>query len=70
MLLTRKHSKYWTKSHIVTVPLLYIIQKYNLPMFENFVWFAEARFVYKVINGLAPPPLKQFIILCSDNKRL
>ena len=66
-LLTRQHSKYRTKSHIVTVPILYIIQKYKLTMFENFVCFAEVRCVYKVINGTTPPPLKHFITLRPDS---
>ncbi len=38
-------------------------------MFESFVSLADACLLYKVINGLTPPPLKEFVTLHSDNER-
>ena len=39
----------------------HIVQKYNLFNFDSFKHFADACLIFKVLNGLAPPPLKQFI---------
>jgi len=38
-----------------------ILEKYNLLNFESFRNFKSACFVYKCLNDLAPPPLKEFI---------
>uniref|UniRef100_A0AAQ5YV47 Pyridoxal-dependent decarboxylase domain-containing protein 1 n=1 Tax=Amphiprion ocellaris TaxID=80972 RepID=A0AAQ5YV47_AMPOC len=38
-----------------------VLDKYNFLSFDNFVNFKNACFVYKVLNGLAPPPLQEFI---------
>ena len=38
-----------------------ILEKYNLLNFDNFRKFKSACFVYKCLNDLAPPPLKEFI---------
>lgn len=37
---------------------------------ESFVSLADVCLVYKVINGLAPPPFKEFIALRSNNGRM
>lgn len=39
-----------------------ILQKYNILSFANFIKFKLACSIYKVLNGLAPPPLGEFII--------
>ena len=39
----------------------HIVQKYNLFNFDSFTQFADACLIFKVLNGLAPPPLKEFI---------
>lgn len=38
--------------------------------FESFVSLADVCLVYKVINGLAPPQIKEFITLHSNNGRM
>ena len=47
----------------------YIIQKHKLLTFENLVCLADVSLLYKVIQNLAAPPLKEFISLRPDNKR-
>lgn len=39
----------------------HIIKKHNMFSFENYRHFADACLVFKVLRGLAPPPLCQFI---------
>ena len=46
-----------------------IIQKHKLLTFENLVCLADVSLLYKVIQNLAAPPLKEFISLRPDNKR-
>ena len=38
-----------------------IVQKHNLFSFENCRNFSDACLIFKVLHGLAPPPLCQFI---------
>ena len=38
-----------------------ILKKYNFFSFHNFKTFRFACFIYKSLNGLAPPPLNEFI---------
>ena len=38
-----------------------ILEKYNLLTFENVCKFSSICLVYKVLHGLAPPPLQEFI---------
>ena len=38
-----------------------ILEKYNLLSFENFTLFSNLCLVYKSLNGLAPPPLRDFV---------
>lgn len=40
-----------------------ILSQYNQLSFENFVKFKSACLMYKVLHGLAPPPLNDFITL-------
>ena len=47
-----------------------IISKYNLLSFDSFICFADMCLMYKIINDLAPPPLKQCISLCRDKLRV
>ena len=44
-----------------------IISKYNLLSYDNFVHYANMCLMYRIIHNLAPPPLKEFVSLCSDN---
>ena len=48
-------------------PLTYhyckILPKYSLLSFENFVSFKTACLTYKILHGLPPPPLEEFIKL-------
>lgn len=37
---------------------------------ESFASLDDGCLVYKVINGLAPPPLEEFITLCLGNGRM
>lgn len=53
-----KQHRHWTKCHQVTTTN--IVQKHNLCRF-----CVSAQ----VIDGLSPPPLKEFITLCSHNAR-
>ncbi len=46
-----------------------IIQRHELLTFDSFVCLADVSLVYRVINDLAAPPLKEFISLHSDNRR-
>lgn len=46
-----------------------IIQKHKLLTFDNFMCFNNVCLVYRVINNLAAPPLKEFILLLSDSRR-
>ena len=39
----------------------HIVQKYNLFTFDSFKHFLDACLIFKIINGLAPPPLNRFI---------
>lgn len=39
----------------------HIVQKYSLFNFDSFKHFTDACLIFKVVNGLAPPPLSQFI---------
>ncbi len=41
-----------------------IIQKYGLFSLDNFISFSNCCLFFKIINDLAPPPLKQFVSLC------
>ena len=47
----------------------HIVQKYNLFNFGSFRNFMDCCLVFKVLNGLAPPPLKQFIKRCESGDR-
>ena len=38
-----------------------VLEKYNLLSFENFRLFSNLCLVYKILNGLAPPPLCDFV---------
>ena len=38
-----------------------ILEKHHLLSFENFRLFSNLCMVYKIVNGLAPPPLLQFV---------
>ena len=38
-----------------------VLEKYNLLIFENFRLFSNLCLVYKILNGLAPPPLCDFV---------
>uniref|UniRef100_A0A146QFL4 Reverse transcriptase-like protein n=1 Tax=Fundulus heteroclitus TaxID=8078 RepID=A0A146QFL4_FUNHE len=38
-----------------------ILEKYNMLKFENFIHFKNSSLIYKVLNGLAPPPLSTYI---------
>ena len=38
-----------------------VLEKYNLLSFENFRLFSNLCLVYKILNGLAPPPLCDFL---------
>ena len=39
----------------------HIVQKHNLFNFNSFKHFTDACLIFKILNGLAPPPLEQFI---------
>ena len=39
----------------------HIVQKYSLFNFDSFKYFSDACLMFKVLNGLAPPPMNQFI---------
>ena len=39
----------------------HIVQKYNLFNFDCFKQFADACLIFKILNGLAPPPLNEFV---------
>ncbi len=43
------------------------LQKHNLPSFENFKMFKFACSIYKILHGLAPPPLGEYIKLKSTD---
>ena len=47
----------------------HILQKYNLFNCVNFKHFADACLIFKVLHGLAPPPLSQFITQKDSNSR-
>ncbi len=38
-----------------------ILKKYELLSWENIITYADSTLVYKILHGLAPPPLKEFI---------
>lgn len=38
-----------------------VLDKYGLLSFDNFIYFKIVCLIYKVLHGLAPPPLKDFI---------
>lgn len=38
-----------------------ILKKYNMLNFENFIHFKNSCLIYKVLHGLAPPPLSTYI---------
>lgn len=44
-----------------------ILDKHNLLSFENFRLFSNLCLVYKILNGLAPPPLCDFVYARSLN---
>uniref|UniRef100_A0A8C6S602 Reverse transcriptase domain-containing protein n=1 Tax=Neogobius melanostomus TaxID=47308 RepID=A0A8C6S602_9GOBI len=46
-----------------------ILDKYNLLNWENFVKFHDANLVFKILRGLAPPPLSNFINLSRRQTR-
>ena len=45
----------------------FIISKYNLLSIDNLKIFADLCLVYKILNGLAPPPLRVFITTMDEN---
>lgn len=47
----------------------HIITKYNLLTFDNFVHLANSCLMYKITHNLAPPLLREFVSLCSENIR-
>lgn len=46
-----------------------ILEKYNLLNWENFVKFQDANLVFKILHGLAPPPLSNFLNLSRRQTR-
>jgi len=44
-----------------------ILQKHNILSIENLIFFKYAGFVYKVLHGLAPPPLLDFFKLNTNS---
>ena len=59
--LDRKHLSY----HHCT-----ILEKYNLLNFENFQKCKSACLTFKVLHGLAPPPLEEFIRRRASTSRI
>ena len=43
-----------------------ILSKHNMLNLENFIMFSYVRLIFKITKNAAPPPLKSFIQLCSD----
>lgn len=44
-----------------------ILSKYNLFNLDNLRKYSDVCLVFKIIHDLAPPPLKDFIMLCADH---
>jgi len=42
-----------------------IVKKHNLLTFENFLFMSNVGLVYKIVNDLAPKPLKQYVTTIS-----
>ncbi len=42
-----------------------VLEKYNFLSFDNFRLFWNLCMVYKILNGLAPSILRDFVHLCS-----
>ena len=47
----------------------HIVKKYNLFSFDSFKCFMDVCLIFKVLNGLAPPPLKAFIKRTDSGER-
>lgn len=43
-----------------------ILGKYSMLNFKNIIVYANVRLVFKILNNIAPPPLKTFVQLCSE----
>lgn len=43
-----------------------ILRKYKLLSFDNIILYNNLRTIFKIINNIAPPPLKSFVRLCSE----
>ncbi len=46
-----------------------IINKYHFFTFDNFIVFYNCCLMYKILNNLAPSPLKEFVFSCTKNIR-
>lgn len=43
-----------------------VLRKYSMLNFDNLIVYANVRLVFKILNNIAPPPLKTFVQFCSE----